>query len=412
MLKTIRILLTVLLIMAAMAFSFGAGIGVAPLLSSSASGIPSPRGMPKEFGLLTEVWNILEEDYVDKTALDPRKLTMGAITGALEALADSHTAYIDADQNRLRKTAFRGTFDGIGAEVTMENKEVVIMAPLPGSPAERAGIRPGDRIVAVNGQPTLGMTLNEVVTRIRGPRGTKVRITIQHKGEDTPLELEITRAEVKTRTVTARMLPQGIAYVRISYFSERTNSELEAALKEIKSAGARGILLDLRNNPGGLLEAAVNVTSQFLKGGMVLYEIDSRGGSTPWAVKPGGLATDLPMVALVNKYSASGSEVMAGALQDSERAKLVGTATIGKGSVNRLRELSDGSAIYVTFARWLTPKGRLIEGVGLTPDIVVELTEEDIKRQNDTQLERALQHLESKLSEAPEQKASTALSGS
>lgn len=399
-LKALKITLVVLLVTSGMAFSFGAGIGAAPVFTKAAGAPSLATGLPREFGILGEVWNVLQEDYVDKSALDGKKLSVGAINGALEALADPHSAYIDAEQNRLRKTAFRGSFDGIGAEVSVENKEIVVVTPISGSPAEKAGIRPGDRIVAVNGEPTSGKGLNEVVSKIRGPRGTRVRVSVVHKGETTAIELEITRAEVKTRSVASRMLPNNLAYVRLSYFSERTNSELAEALKEVKKAGAKAMVLDLRNNPGGLLESAVTVTSQFLRDGVVLYEGDARGGSTPWKVRPGGLATELPMVVLVNKGSASGSEVTAGALQDAGRAVLIGTVTTGKGSVNRLRELSDGSALYVTFARWYTPKGRLIEGTGLTPDIAVEITDADVKDQKDTQLEKAVQYLESKLSAA------------
>ncbi|MBI2910294.1 MAG: S41 family peptidase [Chloroflexi bacterium] len=357
----------------------------------------SGRRLPTQFGLIEEVWNILEQDYVDPAALDPGKLTVGAINGVLETLADPHSAYLNAEQNRQRKAAFRGSFRGIGVEVTADNNEIVVKAVISGSPAEEAGILPGDRVLAVNGESTDGMSPGDVARTIRGRSGAVVRMTLMHKGETSPFEVEVTAAEVRTRTVTTALLPSGIAHITISGFSQRTPEELEAALRDMLDAGAEAILLDLRHNPGGLLGSAVDVASQFMKEGVVASQTDNRGASTPHPVKPGGVATDLPMAILLDGASASASEVVAGALQDVGRAALVGAVTAGKGSINYLRELSDGSALYVTVGRWLTPNGRLIEGQGLSPDIPMERTRNDIARGWDPQLQKALEYLEGKL---------------
>jgi carboxyl-terminal processing protease len=241
------------------------------------------------------------------------------------------------------------------------------------------------------------MNLTEAVLKIRGPQGTKVTLLILHLGETTPVEVEIIREQVQLDSVYLEMINQVIAHIQITHFSERTHQELVAALNDAIGSGMEGIILDLRNNPGGYLHVVVDVAGEFLDGGTVLYQRDSQGRLEELTATSGGLATDLPLVLLVNEWSASGSEVLAGALQDRGRADLVGNVTYGKGSVNIIRELSDGSALYVTTARWLTPDGSLIEGIGLTPDFAVEITEEDILYDRDPQLEFAIEYIESRL---------------
>jgi carboxyl-terminal processing protease len=269
---------------------------------------------------------------------------------------------------------------------------VTIVAPLDDSPAERAGIRAGDRIIAVDGESTEDWNLIEAVQRIRGPRDTPVTLTIERDGID-PFDVEIIRAEIKTSSVSWKMLADDIAHLRISRFSQRTNEELEPVLQEILDAGAKGIIMDLRNNPGGILDVTVEVASQFLEDGVVLFQVDGDGNREVWEVIPDGLATDIPLAVLVNRGSASGSEVLAGAIQDHARAPLIGEKTFGKGSVNHINQLSDGSALYVTFARWYTPKDRLIEGQGLDPDIPIEFAEEHMESGTDPQLDRAIQYI-------------------
>lgn len=367
------------------------------VLTRSMTGAVNNQERPRQFKLLDEIWEILRNDYVDEKAVDPDKIGRGAIDGVVQALADPHTSYIDKEQYAIEQTGIRGSYEGIGAHVSIQDGMIVIVAPIAGSPAESAGVRAGDRILEVNGESTKGLNLADVVNKIKGPRGTTVKILLARDSETEHVLIEITRAEIKTGSVFTRMLDDGIAHIRISQFSQRTGTELKDALKDIKSKGAKGLVLDLRNNPGGLLETTVESASQFLDKGVVAYQVNRKGDREKWDVRSGGQALEMPLVILVNQGSASGSEVLTGALQDRGRATVIGTKTFGKGSVNHIRELSDGSAFYVTIARWLTPNGRLIEGQGLEPDIHVPFTEEDAQAQRDPQLDKALEVLKTKM---------------
>lgn len=343
--------------------------------------------------MLDEVWSVLQQDFVDPTALDPDKLGKGAIDGLISALGDAHTSYIDAQNLKEEQESIRASYEGIGASVQLSEGSITIVAPLPGSPAEQAGIKPRDKIVAVNGDTTQGMGLQDAVNKIRGPRNTKVTLSVLHEGDTRPVTMEITRGEIRTGSVQTEMLPNNIDHLWITQFTQRTGQEVQDALRQAKGQGAQGLVLDLRNNPGGLLDQTVDVVSQFLDGGIAGYQVDRAGNKQELRLRGKGEGTDIPMVVLVNGGSASGSELLAGALQDRGRAKLVGTKTFGKGSVNHLRELSDGSALYVTIGRWQTPNGRQIEGHGLDPDIEVQLTDEDVQSRHDSQMDRALQVL-------------------
>lgn len=354
-------------------------------------------GLPEEFNTLGEVWQSLERYYVNEDALDPEDLAQGAIEGLLEALDDPYTSYLDPETYELEWSAFEGSYEGIGAFVTMEDGELIIVSPIAGGPAEQEGVKAGDKILEVDGEPTAGMTLTEALLRIRGPQGTSVTLLILHEGDTTPVEIEILRSEIHLESVYLEMLTDEVARIHITHFSQGTYEELVAALDDAFDSGAEGIVLDLRNNPGGYLHVVVDVAGEFLDGGTVLYEQDAEGALEESKASSGGLATDVPLVALVDEGSASGSEVLAGALQDRGRAQLVGNVTYGKGSVNLMLELSGGSALYVTTARWLTPDRHLIEGIGLTPDFEVEITEEDILNERDPQLDFAIEHLQSQM---------------
>ncbi|MBI2304675.1 MAG: S41 family peptidase [Chloroflexi bacterium] len=399
MIKVVKISLFTLLVALLLAFSFGAGYGVSAGLPRATLAAPSSSGSVKtekepKFFLINEIWNILREEFVDKDAVDGDTLTKAAIDGMLESLGDPNTSFLDARIFKLEQSSFQGSFEGIGAHVTLIEKQLVIVAPITGSPAEAAGILPGDKIISVNGESTEGMSLAEAVAKIRGPRGTKVTLTIVHQNSLTPVKVEVVRDEIQLASVFSRILPESnIAHIRISQFSQRTGSEMVSVLRDLKSKGVKGIILDVRNNPGGLVDTTVEVASQFLGDGLVLYQVDSRGNRQEWRVRRGGLALDMPLVMLVNSASASGSEVLAAALQDAGRAPLIGVKTLGKGTVNHLRPLSDGSGLYIAFALWFSPKGRSINKVGVAPDINVEMTMEDITNGRDPQLERAVEYL-------------------
>jgi carboxyl-terminal processing protease len=289
----------------------------------------------------------------------------------LEALGDPYSAYLDEDAYRLSLSNMEGTFNGIGASVTVEEDRLLSVSVFPDSPAEDAGIRENDEILEIDGTSTTGLTLVEAVLLVRGPQGTTVELLVLHEGAGEPVGIEVVRAEIEVISVEPEMIGD-TAYIRITHFSGRTDDELLSAMNDFTGEDATGIVLDLRRNLGGTLNSVVNVVSRFLDEGIVLKIIDSEGNETTRPVVEQDVTTDLPMVVLVDSFSASGSEVLAGALQDYDRAVIAGSQTYGKGSVNTLRRLSDGSGIYLTFARWYTPNGRLIEGQGITPDISLE----------------------------------------
>ncbi|MDD4859236.1 MAG: S41 family peptidase [Dehalococcoidales bacterium] len=320
-------------------------------------------------GKIGEVWNIIYQEYVDRSKLNSDNLSRAAVEGLVEALNDPYTAYMSPQDYELGMTNLGGEFDGIGATVGLRDNKITIVAPIAGSPADKAGIKPGDTILAINGEPTDNMTVMVAVSKIRGPRGTPVKLSVLHEGETAPVDIEIIRASIKLISVMFEMKGD-YAHIVLTNFTSYTDDELIPVLQELPARGAKGIILDLRNNPGGLLDEVVDIASHFLPADADVVAVRSNIEQiTTHKVKNTGVKTDLPMVILVNEYSASGSEVLTGALQDYARATVAGTKTYGKGSVNVLHRLSDGSGLYITIARWLTPKGRLIEGEGLQPDI-------------------------------------------
>jgi carboxyl-terminal processing protease len=324
-------------------------------------------------GVVEQVWGLIFQNYVDTSKLDTTTLSQGAIEGIVEALNDPYSAYLNTETYELSMSGIQGKFEGIGAYVGVRDDQITIIAPITGSPAEKAGIKAGDVVLEVEGESTSDMTLNDVVLLIRGPEGTKVTITVLHSGETIPVEYTITREEIVLSSVYLEMIDD-IAYIHITNFTERTNEELTPVISSIEDNSATGIILDLRSNPGGLLTSVVDVTSRFLENGYVLHSRDNKGNMEDFPVVNSGKKTSLPMVILTDNYTASASEVFSGALQDYERAVVAGTVTYGKGSVNTLYSLQDGSGIYITTHRWLTPNGRLIEGEGITPDY--EITDE------------------------------------
>jgi carboxyl-terminal processing protease len=365
--KQIKNLIIALSLAVSLTLSFAVGCAL---------GTGIPPGPSQGLDVIEEAWSIIFHVYVDQDRLSSDTLSQAAIRGMVEALDDPYTSYLSAEDYQLNLENLGGGFEGIGAHVTVEDGQLTIIAPIPDSPAAEAGIRAGDIVIEIDGRPASEMSLAEAVINIRGPEGTPVRLLILHRGDTEPEKIEIIRAEIEVPSVRFEMRGE-IAYINITHFSERTNEELSAVLQSVIQEKADGIIIDLRFNPGGLLDAVVEVTSHFLKEGTVVSVVDNQGERTALEVKPEEPAIDLPLVVLVNNFSASGSEVLSGALQDYGRATIAGAKTFGKGSVNVLRQLEDGSGLYITTARWLTPNDRLIEGEGLSPDYELELEGED-----------------------------------
>ncbi len=368
--KKMKITVISLLVVASLALSFGAGY---------TQGIRTPP--TQGLDTVEQAWNIIFHDYVDQDRLDAGTLSQAAIKGMVEAVDDPYTAYIDPETYQLSVSNLEGKIEGIGAYIGVKDEQLIIIAPVPDSPADKAGIKAGDVIVEIDGRSTTEMSVAEAVLSIRGPKGTPVKLRVLHQGETGPEqmeEIEIVRAEIELPSVRFEM-KEDIAYINITYFSERTDEELSSALESIDHEAATGIILDLRSNPGGLLQAVVDVASHFLKEGVVVKAVDNQGKQTTLTVKSNRVVTDLPLVVLADNFTASGGEVLAGALQDYARATVAGTTTYGKGSINILRQLKDGSGLYITTARWLTPNGRLIEGKGLIPDHELDPEEDAIQ---------------------------------
>jgi len=337
----------------------------------------SNTDLPPEFDILSESWLKLSETYVDKDKLDAEKLSQGAVKGMLEALDDPYTGYIEPESHKMEMAGFSGKYEGIGAVLGTAEDQLVIVSPFSGSPAENAGLKAGDKILKIDGEDAAKMTPFEASQKIRGEAGTPVKLLIQHEGETESIEVEIIRAEIPLESVFVEMHGD-IAHIRITQFLRPTGDDLRTALKDVIAKGTKGIILDLRNNPGGTLDGAIDVASQFLLRGIVADVIDGNGNHSPLRVKPGGVATNLPLIVLVNEGSASASEIVAGALKDYGRAKLAGTKTFGKGSVQRVVTLEDGSGLHITAARWFTPNGEPINGVGIAPDFALDLEGDEL----------------------------------
>jgi carboxyl-terminal processing protease len=334
-----------------------------------------PVAVPDGLQIVWEAYSILSREYVIPEKIDPDLLAEAAVIGMLEALDDRYTSYISPSTFKIDQQGFQGNFGGIGAQVeaSPDRRGVIITRPLPNTPAEKAGIRAGDRILAVDGVDALEWSVLEAVNKIRGEKGTPVTLTVEHVGSLDPVDITIIRGTIDDPSVMVIEVPDtNYGRIRISQFTAQTSRELRKGMQQLVDNGAKGIILDLRGNPGGLLSATVDVASEFLTDGLVTYEVDSRGKKDEWKVKKGGQFPEIPMVTLVDNFSASGSEVLSGALQDQGRSVIIGTNTFGKGSVNLLRGLSNGGGVYLTIGRWFTPNGRLIEDVGVEPDVVVE----------------------------------------
>jgi carboxyl-terminal processing protease len=341
--------------------------------------------------VFTEILSQVQGNYVDE--VNSRDLIYGAIRGMLEAL-DPHSAFMTPETFREMQVETQGKFGGLGIEITVKDRMLTVVAPIEGTPADRAGIQPGDRIIRIEGQPTKDMILMDAVRKLRGPKGSKVTISILREGMLEPMDLTIVRETIEVKSVRSKDLGDGIYYTRVSSFQEHTADDLGRVLEQVRKAGSTALILDLRNDPGGLLNQAVAVTDMFLDKGQLIVYTQGRlkNQELRFIAEHSNGFPKLPMVVLVNGGSASASEIVAGALQDWKRAVILGTKTFGKGSVQTVIPLTDGSGLRLTTAKYFTPRGRSIHGAGIVPDIIVEPPKVDVaaQRQREEEARRAL----------------------
>jgi carboxyl-terminal processing protease len=384
---------------------FVAGVALSPKINpqissptiQTANSTPAAPGTTAEttndlFVPFWEAWNIVHEQYVDQP-VDDEALMQGAIRGMMDALDDPHSSYMDPTQYSDAQAPLEG-YSGIGAWVNTEGDYLTIVEPMKGSPAEKAGLLAGDQILGIDGEDMTGTAAEVARLKVLGEPGTDVVLTILREGVELPFDVPVTRAEIKIPSVEYEMLENDIAYVHLLTFSDSSTEELHAALQELMAQNPKGLIFDLRNNSGGYLVTAVDVASEFIDSGLITYELYGDGTRDEYESTGKGIATDVPMVVLVNEWSASASELVAGALQDYGRAQLVGVTTYGKGSVQNWIPLSkEEGAVRVTIARWYTPEGRNITEVGLTPEVVVEISDEDAQAGKDPQLDKAIELL-------------------
>lgn len=362
---------------------------------STTSQVTTASGQPAnlDFTLFWDVWKLVREKYVGEA--DDQKLFYGAISGMVDALDDPYSLFLEPSENKRFLEDLKGEFEGIGAEISSKEGKLIIVAPLEDSPAEKAGLKPGDQIIKIDGKETEKMSLNEGIERIRGKGGTTVTLTIFREGFSELKDFVITRDKIIVKSVKWEIKENNIAYIKINQFGNDTVRLMKNTADEILKKNAKGVILDLRNNPGGFLDAAVDVTSLFISDNVVVEEQYKDGRKDTFRTTLLPKLEKLPLTILVNKGSASASEIVAGAVQDLERGKIIGEKTFGKGSVQDLENLKNDAALRITIAKWLTPKGKTINGEGILPDIQIKLTEEDEKAGRDPQMEKAVELLKS-----------------
>ncbi|XOB41854.1 MAG: S41 family peptidase [Candidatus Nealsonbacteria bacterium] len=346
-----------------------------------------------DLSLFWETWKKLEEKFVSPEKLDVQKMIYGAISGMVKSLGDPYTTFLNPEDSKKFLEDVTGQFEGVGMEIGIRKGQLQVIAPLEGTPAQRAGFRPGDKIIKIDDTLTIDITIDEAVNLIRGPKGTEVTLMIFREEWETTKEIKIVRAVIEVPSLKWELKEGDIAYLRIYHFSEKASSDFIGAAIEILNSPAEKIILDLRNNPGGYLEVARDISGWFLERGQTVA-IEDFGQETEQKIyKAKGNARFLqyPIVILINQGSASGSEILAAALRDNRGIKIIGEKSFGKGSVQELEKLKEGSSLKITVARWLTPSGELITEIGLEPDIKVEMTEEDYTAERDPQLDKAIE---------------------
>ena len=401
--KNNLLLLAGLIVVAAVAgssFYFGYQKGTEKpqtIVIEGISGLEETKPEDVNFSIFWEAWKKLKDKYIEKN-LNNQDLVYGAISGLVDSLKDPNTNFFPPSEAKKFQEDIQGSFGGVGIEIDIRKGQLLIVAPLKNTPAERAGLRAGDKILKVDGTSTAGFNLDEAVKLIRGEVGTKVTLTIMRDSWSEPKDIAITRETIQVPILDWKMLDKDIAYIQLYNFYQNASFNFYQAAVSIYSQNPKAIILDLRNNPGGYLETAVEITGWFLKPGEIVVSEEFRSGQKQQFKASGnGIFKDLPLVILVNEGSASASEILAGALRDIKGIKIIGQRTFGKGSVQQLEKLKDGSSIKITVAKWLTPAGLNISEEGIAPDVEIEITEEDIDEMRDPQLDKALEVLKEEI---------------
>lgn len=365
---------------------------------------PPARDVNIDFKLFWQTWDLVSQKYIDKKAIDPQKLYYGAIQGMVAAVGDPYTVFLPPQAQKTAKEQLGGSFEGVGIQLGYnKDKRLVVIAPLKGTPADRAGVKAGDLILQIDGKDTTSLTLPEAVGLIRGQKGTTVTLELIEEKEQKPREVQLIRDTIIVKTVEFEVKntkeAQKVGYLRLSGFGEKTKTEWDEAVSSLLASGVSGVVLDVRNNPGGFLEAAVYISSEFLDGGKVVLQEDAKGSRQEQGVIRSGKILKLPLVVLINKGSASASEIVAGAIQDRGRGTLVGEQSFGKGTIQTAEDLPQDTGIHITTAKWLTPNGRWIHNIGLTADTEVKTGdgENQADPDHDIQLEKALEILDQKI---------------
>lgn len=344
-----------------------------------------------DFSVFWKAWNKIEQKHIDKDSLNRQEMVYGAIDGMVEAVGDPYTSYMNPDESSQFSSDMEGSFEGIGAELGIRDNFLVVIAPISGMPAEKAGLRAGDKIIKINDELSSDIDIDTAVSKIRGPKGTEVSLTIIGQNSTETKEIKITRDTIDLKSVNYEQKWGNIAYLQIASFSEDTANEFNKEITKVIADNNKGIVLDLRNNPGGFLNIAVEIASRFVPKGSVVVQEKHRDGTIQKFESIGGnVFSEIPTVVLINEGSASASEILAGALKDLNGSKLIGKKSFGKGSVQELDKFSDGSSLKITIAEWLTPSGKSINKTGLEVDEEIEVTEYDIENKFDSQLNKAL----------------------
>lgn len=404
--KGLSIFFIIAIVFASYTFGFNRGkkantgieASLIPLGQAVLQNKTAPTGV--DFSLFWKVWDIVKQKHINGEQLDAQKMVYGAISGMLKATGDPYTSFFDPESNKAFSQDIGGSFEGIGAELGVKDNLLTVIAPLDGSPAQKAGLRAGDKIIKIGDKVVSDMTIDDAVALIRGKKGTSVTLTILPNGEKDTKEISIVRDTIEVKSVKLEFMDNGIAHVTITKFGENTDKEFNDAAKQILAKNAKGIIVDLRDDPGGLLDRAITIASRMIPSGkVVVSEEDSAGKKQDFTTEGGDSLSSIPTVVLINGGSASASEILAGALHDDQGLTLIGEKSFGKGSVQELIDLPGGSSVKVTVAKWLTPNGDYIMEKGITPDIEVKMTADDYTNDRDPQLDKAIEVLKGKLGE-------------